>query len=205
MARHKELYIISSHTKKIFANMRRIGAGFSGPRRKQRKEADVSYDESEDEDHVPTLSSDPLPSGEDSSILNELMDFCTSLQEQGRKNDDEMFGVDDLGGKEVVMETATGVKDSSAPTTDVTEDEVTMAQALAALKSTKPKVVVDENVKPVVIDDSKELKKYMEILLDNGDEVLIEAIPISSRSPTIIDYKIHKEGKKNYFKIIRAD
>nr|GEY63709.1 hypothetical protein [Tanacetum cinerariifolium] len=29
MARHKELYIISSHTKKIFANMRRIGAGFS--------------------------------------------------------------------------------------------------------------------------------------------------------------------------------
>nr|GEY36798.1 hypothetical protein [Tanacetum cinerariifolium] len=30
MARHKEMYIISSHTKKIFANMRRIGAGFSG-------------------------------------------------------------------------------------------------------------------------------------------------------------------------------
>nr|GFC33127.1 hypothetical protein [Tanacetum cinerariifolium] len=30
MARHKEMYVISSHTKKIFANMRRIGAGFSG-------------------------------------------------------------------------------------------------------------------------------------------------------------------------------
>nr|GEU77093.1 hypothetical protein [Tanacetum cinerariifolium] len=45
----------------------------------------------------------------------------------------------------------------------------------------------------------------MEIVPDDGDEVLIEATPISSRSPTIIDYKIHKEGKKNYFKIIRAD
>nr|GEW59740.1 hypothetical protein [Tanacetum cinerariifolium] len=63
---------------------------------------------------------------------------------------------------------------------------------------------VDENVE-LVIDDSEELKKCMEIVPDDGDEVLIEATPLSSRSPTIIDYKIHKEGKKNYFKIIRAD
>nr|GEY63144.1 hypothetical protein [Tanacetum cinerariifolium] len=207
MARHKKMYIISSHTKKIFANMRRIGAGFSGvitplfdsmmvqatadmgdtpfethqtpivdqpstskpqkkqqPRRKQRRKAEVSHDESEDEDHVHTPSSDPLHSGEDSFILNELMVFCTILQEhgrmiekidqnaeialdaetQGRTNDDEMFGVDDLAGEEVVMETTTGVKDSAAPTTVVTEDEITMAQALDAIKSTKPKVVVQE-------------------------------------------------------------
>nr|GFB03442.1 hypothetical protein [Tanacetum cinerariifolium] len=117
MARHKEMYIISSHTKKIFANMRRIGAGFSRvitplfdtmmvqapvethltpivdqpstskpqknqkPKRKQRNEAEVSHDESEDEDHVSTPSSNPLPSGEDRFTLNELMVFCTSLQE----------------------------------------------------------------------------------------------------------------------------
>nr|GEU61106.1 hypothetical protein [Tanacetum cinerariifolium] len=508
MLRHKEMYIISSHTKKIFANIRRIGAGFfrviaplfdtmmvqaaadmgdtpvethqtpivdqpstslpqkkQKPRRKQRNKAEVSHDESQDEDHVPTPSNDPLPSGEDSFTLNELMVFCTNLQEhvldlqeakdaqakeiaslkkkvtklnkwrksrsrglrrlkkvgperrvkssmqkdslgakedaskqgrmieeinqnakisldadtQRRINDDEMFGVDDLAG-EVVMDTTTGeheeqiiedvstaepvttagevvtttvVKVSAAPTTDVTEDEITMAQALAALKSTKPKVVVqvqeisttipasatkvttavlipkakgivfheqnqsqiptisslkdkgkakmiepkvpikkkdqmrideeeefskvqkarllveliekrkkrfaalraqekrnkphtktqmrsqmstylkhmggykqsylkgrsydeikklfdremrkvDENVEPV-IDDTKDLKKYMEIVPDDGDEVLIEATPLSSRSPTTIDYKIHKEGKKIYFKIIRAD
>nr|GEU41951.1 retrovirus-related Pol polyprotein from transposon TNT 1-94 [Tanacetum cinerariifolium] len=63
---------------------------------------------------------------------------------------------------------------------------------------------VDENVK-LVIDDSKELKKCMEIVLDDGDKVLIETTLLSSRSPTITDYKIHKEGKKSYFKIIRAD
>nr|GFB01335.1 hypothetical protein [Tanacetum cinerariifolium] len=63
---------------------------------------------------------------------------------------------------------------------------------------------VDENVEPV-IDDFEELKKCMEIVLDDGDEVIIEATPLSSRSPTIIDYKIYKEGKKTYFKIIRAD
>nr|GFA56969.1 hypothetical protein [Tanacetum cinerariifolium] len=63
---------------------------------------------------------------------------------------------------------------------------------------------VDENVEPT-IDDSEELRKCIEIVPDDGDEVLIEATPISSRSPTIIDYQIYKEGKKTYFKIIRAD
>nr|GEW10393.1 hypothetical protein [Tanacetum cinerariifolium] len=57
---------------------------------------------------------------------------------------------------------------------------------------------VDENVKPV-IDDTEELKKCIEIVPDDEDEELIKAIPLSSRSPTIIDYKIHKEGKKTYF------
>nr|GEX14029.1 putative ribonuclease H-like domain-containing protein [Tanacetum cinerariifolium] len=61
---------------------------------------------------------------------------------QGKKNDDEMFGVDDLSGDEVVTTVADKV--STAPVTYVTEDEITMAQALAALKSVKPKVVVQE-------------------------------------------------------------
>nr|GEZ70033.1 hypothetical protein [Tanacetum cinerariifolium] len=212
------------------------------PRRKQGKEEEVSYDESDDEDHVPTPFSDPLPSGEDSYTLNELMVFCTSLQEQvfdlqettdaqskeitalkkkvfmllkwrktrseglkrlmkigsGRrvksllkkasfvaqedaskqKNDDEMFGVDDLSGEELVLDTTTNEhkeqiiedvstnkpvttagevvttvddKVSAAPTADVTKDEITMAQALATLKSTKPKVVVQEQEVSTII------------------------------------------------------
>nr|GEV60662.1 hypothetical protein [Tanacetum cinerariifolium] len=39
----------------------------------------------------------------------------------------------------------------------------------------------------------------------NDDDVKIKATPISSKSPTIVDYKIYKEGKKSYFKIIRVD
>nr|GEX71957.1 hypothetical protein [Tanacetum cinerariifolium] len=73
------------------------------------------------------------------------------------------------------------------------------AESLKSDISKKQKI--DKNV----IDDTEELKKCMEIVPDDGDEVLIKATPISSRSPTIIDYKIHKEGKKNYFKIIRVD
>nr|GEV10450.1 hypothetical protein [Tanacetum cinerariifolium] len=433
--------------------------------RKQRNEAEVSNDESDYEDHVPTPSSDPLSSEpkaaqakgidalkkkvsrrvkphmekdilgaqEDASKQGRMIDQNAEIalddKTQGRTNDDKMFGVNDLAGEEVVMDTKTGkheeqiiedvsepvstagevvttttVKDSAASTTNVTEDEITMAQALAALKSIKPKVVVqeqemsttipvaattvttdvptprakgivfheqkqsqiptassskdkgkakmiehevpikkkdqmrinkellaerlqarereefskvqkarllveliekrkkhfatlraqekrnkpptktqmksqmstylkhtggykhshlkgrsfdeikklfdremrkvndfipmdseaqkrsakesqessakrttehlesdiskkqkvDENVEPV-INDSEKLKKCMEIVPDDGDEVLIKATPLSSKSLTIIEYKIHKEGKKTYFKIIRAD
>ncbi|GKC74321.1 hypothetical protein Tco_1120204 [Tanacetum coccineum] len=52
------------------------------PRRKQRMMIESPQHESEDEEHVPTFSNDPLPSGEDSSNINELMVFCLSLQEQ---------------------------------------------------------------------------------------------------------------------------
>ncbi|GJT29461.1 hypothetical protein Tco_0909736 [Tanacetum coccineum] len=42
-------------------------------------------------------------------------------------------------------------------------------------------------------------------LSGDGDDVTIKATPLSTKSPTIIDYKIYKEGKKSYFQIIRAD
>nr|GEY93092.1 hypothetical protein [Tanacetum cinerariifolium] len=76
----------------------------------------------------------------------------------------------------------------------------TKTQMKSQIEMTK----VDKNVKPA-INDSEELRKRIEIVPSDEDEVFIEATPISSRSPTIIDYKIYKEGKKNYFKIIRAD
>nr|GEW53625.1 hypothetical protein [Tanacetum cinerariifolium] len=53
-------------------------------------------------------------------------------------------------------------------------------------------------------DDSIELKRCLEILPENDDDVT-KATPLSSKSPTIVDYKIYKEGKKSYFKIIRAN
>ncbi|GJR11981.1 hypothetical protein Tco_0794633 [Tanacetum coccineum] len=51
-------------------------------KRKQRKEAEVAHDETEHEESVPTPSNDPLPSGEDSMQLNDLMVLCTKLQQQ---------------------------------------------------------------------------------------------------------------------------
>ncbi|GJW25696.1 hypothetical protein Tco_0039507 [Tanacetum coccineum] len=57
------------------------------------------------------------------------------------------------------------------------------------------------------MDDDKEtfeLKSLMKIV-PNEEEVAIDAIPLATKSPSIVDYKIIKEGKISYFQIIRAD
>ncbi|GJV80293.1 hypothetical protein Tco_1516163 [Tanacetum coccineum] len=69
-------------------------------------------------------------------------------------------------------------------------------------------VLEQESSKKQKVDDdkeTKELKQCMEIISDDGDDVTIEATPLSTKSPTIVDYKIYKEGKKSYFQIIRVD
>nr|GEV17899.1 hypothetical protein [Tanacetum cinerariifolium] len=49
------------------------------------------------------------------------------------------------------------------------------------------------------------LKRCLETMFEDDDDVTIKATPLSSKSLTIVDYKIYKEGKKSFFKIIRAD
>nr|GEZ75852.1 hypothetical protein [Tanacetum cinerariifolium] len=64
---------------------------------------------------------------------------------------------------------------------------------------------LDEQVQAIVVDDdTTKLKRCLKIVLKD-DNVTVKATPLSSKSPTIVDYKIYKEGKKSYFKIIRAD
>ncbi|GKC93931.1 hypothetical protein Tco_1159373 [Tanacetum coccineum] len=62
--------------------------------------------------------------------------------------------------------------------------------------------LLDENVE-VEVDDEAEMKKHMKIVSD--DEVAIDAIPLATKPPIIVDWKIIKEGKMGYFQIIRAD
>nr|GEY31405.1 hypothetical protein [Tanacetum cinerariifolium] len=47
-----------------------------------------------------------------------------------------------------------------------------------------------------------ELKQLMETITDE-EEVAIDAIPLAVKSSRIIDWKIHKEGKKSYYQIGR--
>nr|GEU35037.1 hypothetical protein [Tanacetum cinerariifolium] len=53
--------------------------------------------------------------------------------------------------------------------------------------------------------EAEELKKNLEILPDDEDDVFVNVTPLSSNPPTIVDYKIYKEGKKEHFQIIRAN
>nr|GEU37592.1 hypothetical protein [Tanacetum cinerariifolium] len=67
----------------------------------------------------------------------------------------------------------------------------------------KQKLNKQEQAK-VADDDTAELKRCLEIV-PKDDDVAIEATPLSSKSPIIVVYKIYREWKKSYFKIIRAD
>nr|GEX39086.1 putative ribonuclease H-like domain-containing protein [Tanacetum cinerariifolium] len=56
------------------------------------------------------------------------------------------------------------------------------------------------------IDDDKEiaeLKQLVKIIQDE-EGVAIDAIPLVVKPPSIVDWKVHKEGKKIYYKIIRT-
>ncbi|GJU06140.1 hypothetical protein Tco_1122570 [Tanacetum coccineum] len=57
------------------------------------------------------------------------------------------------------------------------------------------------------VDDDQEAAKIKELMkiVPDEEEVAINAIPLATKPSTIVDWKIHKEGKKNYYQVIRAD
>ncbi|GJS03002.1 hypothetical protein Tco_0319510 [Tanacetum coccineum] len=67
--------------------------------------------------------------------------------------------------------------------------------------------LIQENTKKQKVEDDKEtteLKQLMKII-PYEEEVAIDAIPLAVKSPSIVDWKIYKEGRKSYYQIMRAD
>ncbi|GKE54156.1 hypothetical protein Tco_1489312 [Tanacetum coccineum] len=66
--------------------------------------------------------------------------------------------------------------------------------------------LAQEITKKQKVEDDKEtieIKMLMEIISD--EEVAIDSIPMVVKSPSIVEWKIHKEGRKNYYQIIKVD
>ncbi|GJR13868.1 hypothetical protein Tco_0796520 [Tanacetum coccineum] len=81
--------------------------------------------------------------------------------------------------------------------TDLVEGSSKRAREELEQESTK-KQKVDED------KDTSELQSLMEVIPDEED-VAIDDVPLATKSPSIVDWKIHKEGKKSYYQIMRAD
>ncbi|GJT88820.1 hypothetical protein Tco_1070537 [Tanacetum coccineum] len=75
---------------------------------------------------------------------------------------------------------------------------------LASDVSKKQKV--DEQVEAEEDDDLKEeeTRRHMEIVVDK-EEIAIEAIPLATKLPLIVEYKIVREGIMGHFQLIRAN
>ncbi|GKD54664.1 hypothetical protein Tco_1288051 [Tanacetum coccineum] len=66
---------------------------------------------------------------------------------------------------------------------------------------------VDDVQETAEVDDDQEaakIKELMEIVPDE-EEIAIDAIPLAVKPLRIVDWKIHKKGKKSYYQIVRAD
>ncbi|GKA64842.1 hypothetical protein Tco_0764549 [Tanacetum coccineum] len=100
--------------------------------------------------------------------------------------------------KELIEESSKKGKNEKESSSKRTGEE------LESDKSKKQKL--DEKVEAEVDDakEAEELKQCLEIVPDNGDDVTVDATPLSFKMP-IVDYKIYQEGKKSFFQIIRAD
>ncbi|GJS29417.1 putative reverse transcriptase domain-containing protein [Tanacetum coccineum] len=64
-----------------------------------------------------------------------------------------------------------------------------------------------ENAKKQKVDDDQEtteLQSMIEVIHDK-EEVAVDAIPLAIKPPSIVDWKIIKEGKIGYYQIIRTD
>nr|GEV07999.1 reverse transcriptase domain-containing protein [Tanacetum cinerariifolium] len=120
MLKHKVIYVTPSHTRKIFANMKKQGKEFSGKvtplfetmmkhksKKSKKKITEVPQlsDSTHDvaDEHETTTFNNPLLSGEDRLKLTELMELCTQLRSRGR-NDQDMFDTSILNDEEVVAE-----------------------------------------------------------------------------------------------------
>nr|GEV07333.1 xylulose kinase-1 [Tanacetum cinerariifolium] len=62
----------------------------------------------------------------------------------------------------------------------------------------------DAAKKQRIDEETEELKTHLLIVANNDDDVYTEATPLASKVP-IVDYQIHHEHNKPYYKIIRAD
>ncbi|GJX27160.1 hypothetical protein Tco_0233456, partial [Tanacetum coccineum] len=70
--------------------------------------------------------------------------------------------------------------------------------------SKKQRIEEDKDkVEEVEEGDEAELKKHLVIKKDK--DIAIDAIPLATKPPVIIDYKLHKEGMMVHYQLIRAD
>ncbi|GJT42760.1 reverse transcriptase domain-containing protein [Tanacetum coccineum] len=94
--------------------------------------------------------------------------------------------------------------------TELVEGSEVRAEAETTQESSSKRAGTEleqESIKKQKVDEDKEtaeLQRLIEVVPDK-EEVAIDAIPLATKPPSIVDYKIHKEGKKTYYQIIRGD
>ncbi|GJT58397.1 hypothetical protein Tco_1001930 [Tanacetum coccineum] len=91
-----------------------------------------------------------------------------------------------------------GTEESSKGTEDELEADKSKKAESSEEKAKGRKKILDREG-----DDEVELKKHLVIIKD--DEIAIDAIPLATKPPMIVEYKLLKEGIMVHYQLIRAD
>ncbi|GKB00599.1 hypothetical protein Tco_0828592 [Tanacetum coccineum] len=94
--------------------------------------------------------------------------------------------------------------------TELVEDSEVRAEAEIAQESSSKRAGTEleqESIKKQKVDEDKETSELQRLIdvVPEKEKVAIDAIPLATKPPRIVDYKIHKDGKKTYYQIIRAN
>nr|GEV65071.1 reverse transcriptase domain-containing protein [Tanacetum cinerariifolium] len=232
MINYQIAYLFSHNTKysspaliqKVFANMRRVGKGFSGvdiplfvgmlvPQHVLDDVADDVDDVVADADAEPTPPSptpattqpplqELIPSTSQDKIAQALE--ITKLKQKVRRLEKnrklKVSGLKRLK----KFRTAQRVESSADTVIDDQEDASKQVGKIAELD-----VDEDVNLKEVAAAvtkdaDVEELKTHLQIVPNDEDDVYTEATPLAIKV-LVVDYQIHTEKNKPYYKIIRED
>ncbi|GJZ57496.1 hypothetical protein Tco_0612990 [Tanacetum coccineum] len=94
--------------------------------------------------------------------------------------------------------------------TELAEESSKKAETEIAQESSSKRAgtkLEQESIKKQKVDEDKETVELqiLIVVIPYEEEIAIDVIPLATKPPTIVDWKIHKEGKNNYYQIIRAD
>ncbi|GJW24967.1 hypothetical protein Tco_0038778 [Tanacetum coccineum] len=130
-----------------------------------------------------------------------------SYEEIQRLFDKEMKRVNSFVAMNLEAQESSGKKnESSSRKAEIVQDK-SATRTVEKLESDKTKKQrVEEHVEAKESDDQKqdEMRQHMNIVADD-EEIVIDAIPLSTKLLVLVEYKIVKERKIGHYLLIRAD
>ncbi|GKB00813.1 hypothetical protein Tco_0828857 [Tanacetum coccineum] len=162
--------------------------------------------------NVPNWQQQEDPSKQGRKIAEIDQDENVNLidETQEQLNNEEMFRVNDLHGEEVIVEdTAAREIVTAAPIIPVTTCLSNEMQARDRRRENQKEKGRKSHLalikKAEKVDDLKdeEMKKHIEVVREGI--IVIDAVPLANKPPTIVDYKIIKAGIIGHFQLIRED
>nr|GEU77244.1 hypothetical protein [Tanacetum cinerariifolium] len=196
-------------------------------------ETKVSSTEINTKERVPTPSNDPLPSSEDRTIEDVVKDVedvvatAKNVEDQSIKakgvtmqepskfrttlpSQSSLASHAKDKGKGLMVEPEMPLTRKGQIALDEKVTKRLEAEWNADMKDNIDwnKAIEHDNAKKQNLEeqkDTEELKKNLEIIPDNEDDVFVNVTPLSSKPLIIVYYKIYKEGKKQHFQIFRTN